>query len=72
MKQNVHIYDRFARILIALAVGALYLTNQISGVVAVVLGIVAIAFVVTGFVGFCPVYRLLKLSTKKEQNAASA
>jgi uncharacterized membrane protein YuzA (DUF378 family) len=72
MKQNVHTYDRIARILIALAVGGLYLADQISGIAAIVLGIVSIAFVITGFVGFCPIYYCLKFSTKKKENAAAA
>jgi hypothetical protein len=72
MKQNVHIYDRLARILIALTVGGLYLSDQISGIAAIILGIVAIAFVITGFIGFCPIYYSLKFSTKKKENAAAA
>jgi hypothetical protein len=72
MKQNVHLYDRLARIVVALAIGGLYLAGQISGVVAVILGIVAVVFVATGFAGFCPVYHLLKLSTKKEKKVSAA
>ncbi len=72
MKKNIHRYDRLARILIALVVGGLILTNQIGGTAAILLGIAAFAFVVTGFVGFCPVYRILKLSTKKAENTETA
>ena len=71
MKQNEHFYDRLVRVLVALAVGALFLTGQISGIAAIILGIIAVAFVVTGFIGFCPVYHFLGLSTKKKQNPST-
>jgi len=44
----------------------LYFTNQISGVAAIVLGIFAVVFLFTSFVGFCPFYAPFKLSTLKK------
>lgn len=63
MKKNMGLADRTVRILAAVAVLVLYLTHVISGPVAIVLGVVAVIFVVTGFVGFCPLYLPFKLST---------
>ncbi|MBS1658058.1 MAG: DUF2892 domain-containing protein, partial [Bacteroidetes bacterium] len=40
----------------------------ISGTVAIILLILAGIFIVTGFVGFCPIYFGLKLSTRKKEN----
>ncbi len=71
MKQNEHFYDRLVRVLAALAVGALFLMGQISGIAALILGVIAVAFVITGFVGFCPVYHFLGLSTGKKQNPSA-
>jgi len=66
MKQNLGSFDRVLRISVALVIAALYFTEQISGTVAVVLGLFAIIFTLTSFVGFCPLYVPLKLSTKKD------
>lgn len=65
MKANMGTTDRTIRILAALAVAALYFTGTISGTVAIVLGIIAIAFVLTSFVGWCPAYAPFGLSTRK-------
>jgi small-conductance mechanosensitive channel len=69
MKHNMGTFDRIIRILIAIAIGVLYFTNQISGVAAIILGIIAVAFVLTGFGGLCPGYLPFDLSTKKKTNA---
>jgi hypothetical protein len=65
MTQNMGRADRTVRILIALVVAVLYFTGKISGTVALVLGIIAIAFLVTSFVGWCPSYVPFGLSTRK-------
>jgi hypothetical protein len=70
MTQNMGTADRVVRLVIALAVAALYFTGTISGTLAIVLGIVALAFVVTGFVGWCPTYVPFGLSTRMPPPAA--
>lgn len=57
--------DRIIRVVLAVAVAVLYFTGLISGTVAIILGILAIVFLLTSVVGFCPLYLPLKLSTKK-------
>lgn len=69
MKHNMGTFDRAIRILIAITIGVLYFTNQISGIAAIILGIIAVAFVLTGFGGLCPGYLPWGLSTKKKTNA---
>ena len=66
MKKNMGTIDRAARILLAAVVAALYFTGQISGLVATILGIFAVIFIVTSFIGVCPLYRLVGLSTKSQ------
>ncbi len=66
MKQNMGTIDRIIRIAAALAVGALYALGVISGTVAIVLGVLAVVFIATSFVGFCPLYLPFGLSTKKD------
>ena len=65
MKKNMGTIDRTARILLAIVVAVLYFAGQISGLVATILGIFAVIFIVTSFVGVCPLYNLIGLSTKK-------
>ena len=65
MLKNMGTPDRSLRIVIALAVGVLYFTGQISGIAAIILGVLAVIFLVTGFFGFCPLYAPFKLSTRK-------
>ncbi len=69
MKLNMGTADRVIRTLIALVIGALYFTGQIGGTVGIVLLVVAILFLVTGLVGFCPGYLPFKFSTRKDAAA---
>ncbi len=70
MTKNMGTVDRVVRTLIAVLIGVLYFTNVISGTVAIVLGIVAVVFLVTSFVSWCPAYLPFKLSTRKGAGAA--
>lgn len=66
MTKNMGTADRVIRSVIALAVVVLYFTGRISGTVAILLGIVAIAFLVTSLVGWCPSYLPFGISTRKQ------
>ena len=66
MTKNMGLVDRVIRILAAVLVAVLYLTHVISGPLAIVLGVIAAVFVVTGFVGVCPAYLPFRLSTLKK------
>ncbi len=75
MVKNMGTADRVARFVLAIVVGLLYLAGTISGVVAVILGIVAAVFLLTSIVGYCPGYVPLKINTaakKKEEEKAKA
>ena len=65
MKHNMGTIDRIVRLIAVAIVAGLYFTGQISGTVAIVLGILAVIFLVTSLIGFCPLYVPLKLTTKK-------
>jgi hypothetical protein len=69
MKQNMGILDRVIRIVLAAAVAVLYFAHLLSPVAAIILGVVGVIFLVTGIVGFCPLYLLLGLSSKKKSAA---
>jgi hypothetical protein len=66
MKKNMGSMDKGIRIFLAVIIAILYFTNQIAGVAAIVLGIFAVVFLLTSFVGFCPLYTPFKLSTLKK------
>lgn len=65
MTRNMGTIDRVFRSLVAVAVGILILMGKITGVLAIVLGILAVVFLVTSFVAWCPAYAPLKISTRK-------
>jgi len=62
--------DRVIRMLAAVVVVILYLSNLISGTTAFILGLLAIIFVATSFVGLCPLYLLFGISTRKKDKTA--
>lgn len=70
MKQNMGSADRIIRLLAVVVIGYLYATDLISGTVATILGVVAVAFVLTSFIGWCPLYVPFKISTKKADKVA--
>jgi Protein of unknown function (DUF2892) len=69
MKHNMGSIDRALRVLAAVIVAILYLTNQITGTATIILGIVAAVFLLTSMAAFCPLYLPLKLSTIKKKDA---
>jgi hypothetical protein len=66
MTKNVNTTDRIVRLVIAVAIAILYFTNVISGALAIILGILAVVFLATSLLGFCPLYAAFKLSTIKK------
>lgn len=64
--QNMGTLDRIIRLAMAAVVAVLYFTGNLSGLAAIILGILAIIFVITSFVGFCPLYLPLGLRTRKQ------
>ena len=63
MKKNMGSTDRLIRTLVALILVVLYLMNIITGTLALILMIVAIVFVLTSLISFCPLYTLLGINT---------
>jgi glucose uptake protein GlcU len=69
MKRNMGIVDRVIRIALAAVVAVLYFTHHLSTVAAVILGVLAVIFLVTGLVGVCPLYLPFGFSTKRKPTA---
>ncbi|MCO5948212.1 YgaP family membrane protein [Mucilaginibacter flavidus] len=65
MKKNMGTADRIIRILAVIAIGVLYYTNLISGTLAIVLLIIAIIFIATSLISFCPLYLPFGIRTRR-------
>jgi hypothetical protein len=63
-KTNESTADRLVRIVVGIALVALSLTGVVTGPLAIVAMIVAAVALVTGIVGFCPLYAVLRVGTK--------
>ena len=59
--------DRVIRIIIALVVAFLYYNGTVSGTPGIVLLVLAVVFVLTSLVGFCPLYTLFGINTCKRK-----
>ena len=65
MKKNMSKTDGIIRLVVALAIVALWYFGVIGGVLLTVLSIVAVIFIITGFINFCPLYAALRIRTRK-------
>lgn len=66
MKQNMGNADRIIRLTVVAIIAILYFAGQITGTAAIVLGIIAVAFLVTSLIGWCPSYVPFGISTRKK------
>ncbi len=66
MKKNMGLIDRWLRGILAIVIAALYIGGKITGIAAVILGIIAVIFLVTGLTGVCPAYTWLGITTLKK------
>ncbi len=57
--------DRIIRILLVIIVAVLYFTGTISGTTAIIPGIIALIFLLTSLVSFCPLYYPFGIKTCK-------
>ncbi|WP_243878560.1 YgaP family membrane protein [Winogradskyella pelagia] len=60
--------DKGIRVIVAAVVALLYYFNVIEGTLAYILMAVAIILLVTSLINFCPLYRVLGISTCKIKN----
>lgn len=65
MKKNMGNLDKGIRISIAIALAVLYFMGILSGTWGIVAVVVAIVFLLTSLVSFCPLYTLFGLKTCK-------
>ncbi len=63
-KQNLGTVDRVVRIVLGVILAAISML-VLKGTASAIVGVVALIPLITGIVGFCPLYVPLKLSTVK-------
>jgi len=63
VKKNMGRIDRVFRLAAAAVIAVLLIAGVLKGTTAIILAILAAVFVITAFVGFCPVYAPLGIST---------
>ncbi len=66
MKVNMSSADRIIRVIIAVIFAALYFTGTVPDTLGLVLTIVAVVFLLTSLIGFCPLYTIFGMRTKKD------
>lgn len=65
LNKNMGTADRIIRLVLALAFLVLYFGGFVTGVLGIVLLVLAVVFILTSVVSFCPLYTLFKISTRK-------
>lgn len=65
MKPNMGTTDRIIRLVIAALFAYLYFGGIVTGALGIVLLVLAVVFVATSAIAFCPLYLPFKLSTRK-------
>ena len=67
MKKNMGNADKGIRIVAAIAIALLYYFDVITGTLAYILMAVAIIFLLTSFLNFCPLYTIFGWNTCKSK-----
>ena len=67
MTKNMGTLDRVIRTVIAVIIVVLLLNGTLTGMLALLLGVFAVAFLGTSAIGWCPLYKPLGISTKKAE-----
>ena len=66
MKKNVGSLDKLLRMVVGVVFAILFALKVVTGTLGLTLLIVGIILFLTGFINFCPLYSLLKISTRTE------
>ena len=67
MKKNMGNTDKLVRVILALVLSALYFTDVIPGTPGLVLTVLAIVFLLTSLVSFCPLYLPFGINTNRKK-----
>jgi hypothetical protein len=65
MKINMSSADRMIRVVLVAIFAYLYFSGTVVGIFGLILLILAIVFLGTSIIGFCPIYKIFGVSTCK-------
>ena len=68
MKKNIGSADRAIRILLAIVFAVLFFTDTATGILGIILLVLAVVLLLTSLMSFCPLYTPLKISTNKQES----
>ncbi len=73
LKKNMGTLDKTVRISIALILLGMYIGGNIpEGTLSLIVILISAIFLLTSTIGFCPLYLLFKLTTKKDHNSSES
>ncbi len=67
MKKNVGSADRIIRIILAIIFAILYFAKIVTGIWGIILLVLAIIFLLTALISFCPLYGIFGINTCKKK-----
>ena len=68
MKLNMGNTDRIIRVVVAIVLGILYFTGQVTGTFGMVALVLAAVFILTSLVGTCPLYLPFGIRTNSKKD----
>ena len=71
MKKNMGATDRTIRTLLAVVFILLSLNGAVNGYTEIILLVLSGVFLLTSFIGYCPLYAILGFSTRKKESEPS-
>jgi uncharacterized MAPEG superfamily protein len=63
MNKNMGNLDKLIRVLLAMVFVVLYLTGTVTGTLGLALVAIAVLFILTSIVSFCPLYTIFGINT---------
>lgn len=66
MTKNMSTVDRSIRVVLAVVFTYLYFSGAVAGTIGLILFILAIVFLLTSLLTFCPIYTMFGFSTNKK------
>ena len=67
MKKNIGTIDKVIRILVTVAIAVLLFTNVLIGTLGIITLALAVIFVTTSIISFCPLYLLFGINTGRNR-----
>jgi len=67
MKNNMSSYDKLIRLGLSIVLIILYYKQVVAGTIGIICLVVALVLTITSLIGFCPIYRILGINTRKTE-----